>query len=148
MLEDASTPICVGIYAKWGHGKTFLIQLIKKHFDRTCIENKKNFEIIQWFEFEFENNSLENNTNFYSFCYCLFSKLMCIFSLFNIIADIYAVQVVCELNFELFCHKKIDRCNDDVEMKCVYFGLGCLFHLLFFNLFVRCQWSNFFELSG
>jgi hypothetical protein len=37
--------------------------------------------------------------------------------------------------------------NDDVEMKCVYFGLGVLFHLVFFNLLVGGQWSNFFELS-
>ena len=36
--------------------------------------------------------------------------------------------------------------NDDVEMKCVYFGLGVLFHLVFFNLLVGGQWSNFFEL--
>jgi hypothetical protein len=41
-----------------------------------------------------------------------------------------------------------DKINDDVEMKCIYFGLGCLFHLVFYNLLVRCQWSNFFELSG
>lgn len=37
--------------------------------------------------------------------------------------------------------------NDDVEMKCVYFGLGVLFHLVFFNLLVGGQWSHFFELS-
>ena len=37
--------------------------------------------------------------------------------------------------------------NTDVEMKCVYFGLGVLFHLVFFNLLVGGQWSNFFELS-
>ena len=44
--------------------------------------------------------------------------------------------------------KLSDKVNDDVEMKCVYFGLGCLFHLVFYNLLVRCQWSNFFDLSG
>ena len=37
--------------------------------------------------------------------------------------------------------------NDDLEMKCVYFGLGLLFHLVFFNLLVGGQWSHFFELS-
>jgi hypothetical protein len=41
-----------------------------------------------------------------------------------------------------------NKINDDVEIKCVYFGLGFLFHLVFFNLLVGGQWSNFFELSG
>ncbi len=41
-----------------------------------------------------------------------------------------------------------NKINDDVEIKCLYFGLGFLFHLVFFNLFIGGQWSNFFELSG
>jgi hypothetical protein len=41
-----------------------------------------------------------------------------------------------------------NKINDDVEIKCVYFGLGFLFHLVFFNLLIGGQWSHFFELSG
>ena len=34
ILLNANPPACVGLYAKWGSGKSFFIQLLKEEFDR------------------------------------------------------------------------------------------------------------------
>jgi hypothetical protein len=55
-----------------------------------------------------------------------------------------------EYQLSKFAHlmdKLNNKINYDVEIKCFYFGLGFLFHLVFFNLLIGGQWSYFFELS-
>ena len=50
MLERAEPPICVGLYARWGSGKTFMISLLKKEFDPTVQEHPKTRQLLQFFE--------------------------------------------------------------------------------------------------
>jgi hypothetical protein len=50
MLHRASPPICVGLFAKWGSGKSFMMYLLKQEFDPDCEEDPSTFEIIQWFD--------------------------------------------------------------------------------------------------
>jgi hypothetical protein len=50
VLKKGEPPLCVGLYAKWGSGKSFMISLIKKGFDPTARENKHTHELTQWFE--------------------------------------------------------------------------------------------------
>ena len=50
MLKRAEPPICVGLYARWGSGKTFMISLLKKEFDPTVHENKHTKQLLQFFE--------------------------------------------------------------------------------------------------
>jgi hypothetical protein len=40
-----------------------------------------------------------------------------------------------------------DKINNNIEMNCIYFGVGLLFNLLLFKLLIGGQWSDFFELS-
>ncbi len=40
-----------------------------------------------------------------------------------------------------------DKINNDIKIKCFYFGLGFLFHSVI-HLFIRSQRSDIFELSG
>ena len=50
MLKRAEPPICVGLYARWGAGKTFMISLLKKEFDPTVRENPQTRRLLQFFE--------------------------------------------------------------------------------------------------
>jgi hypothetical protein len=50
VLNAAALPVCVGLYAKWGSGKSFMIQLLKRNFDRAVYERKDDHELLQWFE--------------------------------------------------------------------------------------------------
>jgi len=50
MLANCIPPLCIGLYAKWGSGKSFMIFLIKTNMDPTCRENPRTFEQTQWFE--------------------------------------------------------------------------------------------------
>lgn len=50
VLKSAGPPVCVGLYAKWGSGKSFLIHLLKKAFDPDVREEKGTGELKQWFE--------------------------------------------------------------------------------------------------
>jgi WD40 repeat protein len=50
MLDRASPPICVGLFAKWGSGKSFMMHLLKQEFDPKCEEDPNTFELIQWFD--------------------------------------------------------------------------------------------------
>jgi len=45
-------PICIGIFGEYGTGKSFLLQLIKKEFDNSSIENNALDGIIQWYQNE------------------------------------------------------------------------------------------------
>lgn len=51
-LVLATIPICAGIYAKWGSGKTFLLELIRKEFDSNTAENTTKDGLVQWFQEE------------------------------------------------------------------------------------------------
>ena len=50
MLKRAEPPICVGLYARWGSGKTFMISLLKKEFDSTVREDPNTRQLLQFFE--------------------------------------------------------------------------------------------------
>ena len=46
MLNRADPPMCVGLYARWGSGKTFMISLLKKEFDPTVRELLRGFWLL------------------------------------------------------------------------------------------------------
>jgi len=50
MLKRAEPPICVGLYARWGAGKTFMISLLKEEFDKTVREEPQTRKLLQFFE--------------------------------------------------------------------------------------------------
>ena len=50
MLKRADPPICVGLYARWGSGKTFMISLLKKEFDPSVYEDRRTRQLLQFFE--------------------------------------------------------------------------------------------------
>ena len=50
MLDGASPPVCVGLYANWGSGKSFLMHRLKMRFDETAIEDPRTYQMVQWFE--------------------------------------------------------------------------------------------------
>ena len=50
MLKRAEPPICVGLYARWGSGKTFMISLLKKEFDPTVRKDPRTQRLVQFFE--------------------------------------------------------------------------------------------------
>jgi succinate dehydrogenase assembly factor 1 len=62
-LVLASIPICVGIYGKWGSGKTFLLELIKKEFDSNIVENFAKDGLIQWFHDDWIKVKLKGDTS-------------------------------------------------------------------------------------
>jgi len=49
-LKRAEPPICVGLYARWGAGKTFMISLLKEEFDKTVREDPDTRQLLQFFE--------------------------------------------------------------------------------------------------
>jgi len=55
MLKRAEPPICVGLYARWGSGKTFMISLLKQEFDETVRENPDTRQLLQFFEEGYAN---------------------------------------------------------------------------------------------
>ena len=54
MLKRAEPPVSVGLYARWGSGKTFMISLLKKEFDPTVREDPKTRRLLQFFEKGYE----------------------------------------------------------------------------------------------
>ena len=50
MLKIAEPPICVGLYARWGSGKSFMISLLVKEFDPTVHEDPHTRQLLQFFE--------------------------------------------------------------------------------------------------
>ena len=57
MLRAAEPPLCVGLYARWGSGKTFMISLLLKYLegsgmdpDRRIHEDPETRELLQYFE--------------------------------------------------------------------------------------------------
>ena len=60
MLKRAEPPVCVGLYARWGSGKTFMISLLKKEFDPTVHEDPKTRRLLQFFEEGYEELGTES----------------------------------------------------------------------------------------
>ena len=50
MLGRATPPIAVGLYARWGSGKSFMIFLLKQQFDPKARSNPRTHDLVQWFE--------------------------------------------------------------------------------------------------
>ena len=50
MLDNADPPVCVGLYANWGSGKSFLMHRLKMRFDPTSTEDSRTYQMVQWFE--------------------------------------------------------------------------------------------------
>ena len=50
MLARATMPVCVGLYARWGAGKSFMMHLLKVTLDPTALPDGKTSKIVQWFE--------------------------------------------------------------------------------------------------
>jgi len=50
MLKRAEPPICVGLYARWGSGKTFMISLLKREFDEDVLQDPHTKQLLQFFE--------------------------------------------------------------------------------------------------
>ena len=50
VLKRGEPPICVGLYARWGAGKTFMISLLKKEFDPYVYEDPHTRQLLQFFE--------------------------------------------------------------------------------------------------
>jgi hypothetical protein len=69
MLKRAEPPVCVGLYARWGSGKTFMISLLKQEFDRTVREDPDTRQLLQFFEEGYADlkpkNDLEDDPKIY-----------------------------------------------------------------------------------
>ena len=50
MLGRAAPPIAVGLYARWGAGKSFMIFLLKQQFDPLARTDPPTHDLVQWFE--------------------------------------------------------------------------------------------------
>ena len=50
MLGRAAPPIAVGLYARWGSGKSFMIFLLKQQFDPFARTDPRTHDLVQWFE--------------------------------------------------------------------------------------------------
>ena len=50
ILKRAEPPICIGLYARWGAGKTFMISLLKKELDPDMYEDPHTKQMLQFFE--------------------------------------------------------------------------------------------------
>jgi hypothetical protein len=57
LLKRAKPPVCCGLFGKWGTGKSFLIQLLKKNFDSSAREDPRTFELKQFFEPDYPRNA-------------------------------------------------------------------------------------------
>ena len=60
MLKRADPPVCVGLYARWGAGKTFMISLLKEEFDKTVREDPHTRQLLQFFEDGYEKLESKN----------------------------------------------------------------------------------------
>ncbi len=50
MLNGCEPPACVGLYAKWGSGKSFMIGQLKHFFDLSSRREPTTRGLVQWFE--------------------------------------------------------------------------------------------------
>ena len=81
MLKRAEPPICVGLYARWGSGKTFMISLLKKEFDPDVREEPRTRRLLQFFEEGYDDlGSTEqepaDESITYLICYLLLNILL------------------------------------------------------------------------
>eukprot|EP00854_Cymbomonas_tetramitiformis_P000402 gene402-755_t len=61
MLHLTTPPICVGIYAKWGTGKSFMMNQLKSSFDNTCKELPGSLDLVQFFEDNYPDDDAEEH---------------------------------------------------------------------------------------
>jgi hypothetical protein len=54
VVAHCPPPLCIGLYAKWGTGKSFMITLLKKAFDPKVREDERTHELMQWFDDGFD----------------------------------------------------------------------------------------------
>jgi len=59
MLKTAQPPLCIGLYARWGAGKSFLIDLIKSEFDPEVV--LREFKMVQKFELDNDSTKAKND---------------------------------------------------------------------------------------
>eukprot|EP01036_Dinobryon_divergens_P029330 gene29330-38409_t len=52
VLSQCDTPLCVGLYGRWGSGKSFLVELLKRAFDKDVSPSEITKELLQRFEDE------------------------------------------------------------------------------------------------
>ena len=58
VLLRVETPVCVGSYARWGSGKSFMIQLLQCNFDKYANVKQPTKELVQWFEYGSTDQSI------------------------------------------------------------------------------------------
>ncbi len=114
--DSASPPLCIGLYAKWGAGKSFMIQLIKQQFDPTAQEMSGSYSIVQWFEADYELLSdiphLERAEQFCRFLNCSLEWLP---------VDNYTVSTINRLMCDAFndtCYFCFKSCPSESFSKC------------------------------
>ena len=63
VLKRADPPVCVGLYARWGSGKSFMISLLKKEFDPSVYEDPHTRQLLQFFEEDYgkKNESADDD---------------------------------------------------------------------------------------
>ena len=72
----AEPPVCVGLYAKWGSGKTFLINCIKQAFDPGIKEDPRTHDMRQWFERTPEDADAAEDKEIKDESYCAYTREM------------------------------------------------------------------------
>ena len=72
----AEPPVCVGLYAKWGSGKTFLINCIKQAFDPGIKEDQRTHDMRQWFERTPEDADAAEDKEIKDESYCAYTRAM------------------------------------------------------------------------
>lgn len=61
-VKSATSPMCVGIIAPWGSGKSFLFELLKLECDLSVRMRKNDNELVQWFESDYSNCMVINKS--------------------------------------------------------------------------------------
>ena len=72
----AEPPVCVGLYAKWGSGKSFLINCIKQAFDPGIKEDPRTHDMRQWFERTPEDADAAEDKEIKDESYCAYTRAM------------------------------------------------------------------------
>ena len=105
MLKRAEPPICVGLYARWGAGKTFMISLLKREFDPDVREDPRTRRLLQFFEEGFKEEASDKVDTVLSFACGLLLTILRSFvpttvpygvaTFFSVICDAYGEKRSC-----------------------------------------------------
>ena len=63
VLHRVDTPVCVGLYGRWGTGKSVLIDLLKNNFDVHVSRKRTANELLQWFEKGWTRSTVSKRTD-------------------------------------------------------------------------------------